>query len=328
MADIDKRIISAFPGGFDLTKHTICLAKVGSASHNTYVPHDDPESIDDVDYLGVAIPSVQRTIGLNPWEHWTLQQEELDVVYFSLRKLVGLLLKSNPNVVGLLWLEPQCYVYMNPLFAEFIGRREIFSSKKIYNSFSGYAHGQLEKMQRFDLKAQEEMEYIEQNLRRAGIDPAALTDRSQYADPHVASNVKAYLSMRTKYTSGYMGKKRLGLVKKFGYDTKNAAHCIRLLRMGCEFLETGRLQVWRTADADELRAIKSGRWELERVKAEAESLFARATRSVEASALPDEPNYEAAEKLMISTTLKFWLQTDGAGLIEIRPGTPCPYPET
>lgn len=33
-----------------------------------------------------------------------------------------------------------------------------------------------------------------------------------------------------------MGEKRKQLVAKHGYDTKNASHLIRLLRMGMEFL--------------------------------------------------------------------------------------------
>lgn len=36
---------------------------------------------------------------------------------------------------------------------------------------------------------------------------------------------------------GYMGEKRKRLVRKFGYDTKNACHLIRLLKMGIEFIQ-------------------------------------------------------------------------------------------
>jgi hypothetical protein len=46
-----------------------------------------------------------------------------------------------------------------------------------------------------------------------------------------------------------------------------------LSRTASTFLETGRLQVFRTTDADELKAIKRGGWPLDRVKAEAERLF-------------------------------------------------------
>jgi predicted nucleotidyltransferase len=44
---------------------------------------------------------------------------------------------------------------------------------------------------------------------------------------------------------GYMGDKRKALVERHGYDTKNAAHLIRLLRMGIEFLRDGELNVQR-----------------------------------------------------------------------------------
>lgn len=71
---------------------------------------------------------------------------------------------------------------------------------------------------------------------------------------------------------GYMGAKRKTLVERFGYDCKNAAHLIRLLRMGIEFLRDGRLYV-RREDAEQLMEIKRGEWTLEDVKAEAECGF-------------------------------------------------------
>lgn len=77
---------------------------------------------------------------------------------------------------------------------------------------------------------------------------------------------------------GYMGEKRKSLVEKYGYDTKNAAHLIRLLRMGIEFMNEGVLYVDRgvKGDAPQLLSIKRGEWTLEQVKAEAEILFRRA----------------------------------------------------
>ena len=56
---------------------------------------------------------------------------------------------------------------------------------------------------------------------------------------------------------GYMGTKRKQLFDKFGYDPKNAAHMIRLLRMGNEFLRTGELVTYRP-DREELIEIKCG----------------------------------------------------------------------
>ena len=97
---------------------------------------------------------------------------------------------------------------------------------------------------------------------------------------------------------GYMGDKRRQLVEQYGYDTKNAAHLIRLLRMGIEFLRDGELQVERH-DAAELLAIKHGEWGMERVKAEADRLFVLAEETVTHSPLPAKPDRERINQLAV-----------------------------
>lgn len=95
---------------------------------------------------------------------------------------------------------------------------------------------------------------------------------------------------------GYMGKKRKTLVQKFGYDTKNAAHLIRLLRMAIEFLNDGRLYVERH-DATQLLQIKRGEWELEKVKEEADRLFKMADDAFLKSTLPVEPDLDKINEM-------------------------------
>lgn len=54
-------------------------------------------------------------------------------------------------------------------------------------------------------------------------------------------------------------KDRAALEAKHGYDTKHAAHLIRLMRMAKEILLTGQVNVWRgDLDAEELRAVRRG----------------------------------------------------------------------
>lgn len=57
--------------------------------------------------------------------------------------------------------------------------------------------------------------------------------------------LKRFRKLHREHFSGYMGEKRKAMVRKYQYDVKNAAHLIRLLRMGTEFLTTGELQVYR-----------------------------------------------------------------------------------
>jgi uncharacterized protein len=97
---------------------------------------------------------------------------------------------------------------------------------------------------------------------------------------------------------GYMGEKRRRLVEQHGYDTKNAAHLIRILRMGIDFLRTGELQVQRH-DADELLEIKHGAWSLKQVKATAAFLFGVAEEAHGASPLPEQPDRDTINRLCV-----------------------------
>lgn len=224
----------------------------GSIAHGMYVPNTDPNSIDDKDVMGVTIGPDESYFGLGKFEHKETFEGEWDVVVYEVRKFVRLLAKANPNVLSLLWLRENYYIYRHALGQEIIDNRELFVSKAIYHSFTGYAYGQLKKME---------------NL--------------------------AY--------EGYMGEKRKRLVEKFGYDTKNAAHCIRLLRMGTEFLIEGALHVFRE-DAQQLLQIKHGEWSIERVKREAERLFARADDAYARSKLPSEVDKGAVNDLLMRIT--------------------------
>jgi predicted nucleotidyltransferase len=230
--------------------HTVLLGYVGSISHGTYAPSTDPNSIDDKDILGVCVAPESVYLGLQKFEQREKKYLEWDSVVYELRKFISLLLKNNPNVLGLLWLRQSNYIHISESGQRLIDNRNIFVSKQAYHSFSGYAHGQLHRMEHMAFK-------------------------------------------------GYMGEKRKKLVEQFGYDTKNAAHLIRLLRMGIEFLADGNLQVFRE-DAAELKDIKQGKWGLEKVKREAESLFALAREANVRSPLPPQPDYHKAEQLLMS----------------------------
>ena len=119
----------------------------------------------------------------------------------------------------------------------------------------------------------------------------------KYGNLTIGQIIDRYEGLRKRYYSGgYMGTKRRELVRRIGYDSKNAAHLIRLLRMGVEFLQSGQLLVERD-DADELLSIKRGEWPLELVKAEAERLFRLAEEAYSLSTLPEKPDGRRAERL-------------------------------
>lgn len=97
---------------------------------------------------------------------------------------------------------------------------------------------------------------------------------------------------------GYMGDKRKNLVERYGYDTKNAAHLIRLMRMCIEFLSSGQLHVKRN-DAQSLIAIKRGEYTLEGIKSQANELFNDAENAYRRSMLPVTPDFARIEALVV-----------------------------
>jgi predicted nucleotidyltransferase len=103
---------------------------------------------------------------------------------------------------------------------------------------------------------------------------------------------------------GYLGAKRKQLVERFGYDTKNAAHMIRLLRMCAEFLDTGVLQV-RRPDADLLKAIKQGQWSVPQVEQEAARLFEAIDKKLQQTTLPTCSDSNAAETVLLRGYFEF-----------------------
>jgi hypothetical protein len=214
------------------------------------MPNTDPNSIDDIDIMGVYMADKKYYVGLGLQKYAKVIEkfiDKYDVVYYELRHFLNLLVKSNPNVLSLLWIADNHYLKNTVYGQMLIENRDLFSSKVAHASFTGYAYSQLKRMENCAFK-------------------------------------------------GYMGQKRKALVEKFGYDCKNAAHCIRLLKMGMEFLATGTLNVARP-DAKWLLGIKKGEWKLEDVKAEAKRLFELADQALIASPLPPQPDITKVEQL-------------------------------
>lgn len=125
-----------------------CILKgyMGSLAHGTY----QPGKTEDKDIMGVCVSPKTHVIGLDNFECYVEQKNDLDLVIYDVRKFFRLLLKCNPNVLGLLWLRPQDYLTISPEGQKIIDNRMIFVSReKVYKAFTGYAYGQLRKMTHF-----------------------------------------------------------------------------------------------------------------------------------------------------------------------------------
>lgn len=127
---------------FDIFEHSILLGYRGSISHGTYRPNDT----DDKDLMGICIAPLEYYLGLKRFEQFEKQLGEWDVVIYDIKKYFNLMLKSNPNVLGLLWLPDDLYLKKTTLGKLIIHNRDLFVSQQAYKSFVGYAYGQLKRM--------------------------------------------------------------------------------------------------------------------------------------------------------------------------------------
>jgi hypothetical protein len=98
----------------------------------------------------------------------------------------------------------------------------------------------------------------------------------------------------------HRNKKRAPLEEKYHYDTKHAAHLIRLLKMGKEILQTGKVNVDRTTiDAEELKAIRAGSMKFEEIEQYAHDSDIELNAFYEASMLQKSPQIEKIDTLCL-----------------------------
>lgn len=246
-----KKAVSILKDKIDIN-NVVMYGYRGSIAHGTFIPNEDPNSIDDIDVMGVYLAPMEYYVGLGRgnryqrgWDFWV---DEYDCVFYEFRKFINLLLGSNPNVLSMLWMQPEHHIVVNDWTKMLIENRDAFMSKRIATTFIGYAEGQMKRMTKFS-------------------------------------------------TQGYMGEKRKNLVEKYGYDIKNAAHVVRLLKTGIEALKTGRIEVFRSKDAALIIDIKTGKWPIERVKDEANKLFEEARKAGKETSLPEKPDYDRVEEI-------------------------------
>lgn len=123
---------------FDLNERIIYRCVIGSRAYGL----EDDQS--DTDRRGIYLPPAEL--------HWSLfgvpeqlENEETQEAYWELQKFIVLALKANPNVLECLY--SPIIEFATPLAEEFLGMRQVFLSKLVFQTYSGYVASQFKKMQ-------------------------------------------------------------------------------------------------------------------------------------------------------------------------------------
>ncbi|OGW02437.1 MAG: hypothetical protein A2889_01165 [Nitrospinae bacterium RIFCSPLOWO2_01_FULL_39_10] len=138
-----------------------------------------------------------------------------------------------------------------------------------------------------------------------------ISNRTEFLSQRIIQSFGGYAISQFKRMThikyeGYMGKKRKSLVNRYGYDCKNAAHCIRLLATAIDLLKTGKLIAYREKDKDTLIEIKSGRWTMEKVNEYAEKLMKEFEKLAHISDFPPDIVPEKLNEILLNAMELAW----------------------
>lgn len=117
----------------------IYYARHGSHAYGTNIETSDE------DFRGIFVAPRNYYLGFA--EHVEqVTTKDPDVTIFELRKFMKLAAQCNPNVVEILYVEPEDIINVDPLGAFLRLHRDWFLSKAVFNTFMGYAKSQLNRM--------------------------------------------------------------------------------------------------------------------------------------------------------------------------------------
>jgi predicted nucleotidyltransferase len=302
-----------------LAQATILMVRHGSQAYGTSTPESD------LDVKGVAVPPQRYFTGfLNRFEQAeqkaTEDPEGIDLTIFDIRKFCQLAADCNPNIIEVLWVDPEDILYLDAWGQLLLQHRADFLSQKAKHTFSGYAVAQLKRIKthrewllnppkakperrEFNLPettlvSRDQMGVIEK-LESKGTCDLAAQFGSTVMDAY--RRERSYHNALTRWNQYQNWKKtrnpaRAALEEKFGYDCKHGMHLVRLMRMCREVLTSGVVHV-RRADAEELLAIRNGAWTYDHLVEWAEQQDASMDELLKTSPLPHSPDRVALDKL-------------------------------
>ena len=134
----------------------VLLGLSGSRAYGT------DHSLSDYDYRGILIPPIKYTLSpFSSFEQFTWKSKEKsgrksafigapesehEGTIFGIQKFIFLAAKANPNVLEMLFLRDEDYIYLSPEGKFLIENRDIFLSNRVLYSFAGYATSQLKRI--------------------------------------------------------------------------------------------------------------------------------------------------------------------------------------
>lgn len=249
--------------------HTpVLIGLGGSHAYGTNVPTSD------LDIRGIAMHSAEDIILGRGFEQ--VINEKTDTTIYSLKKVVSLLTNCNPNVIEILGLKPEHYLYVSNIGEELLRQKDMFLSMRCVGSFMGYANQQMYRLQQKSLVTLSEAELnahivrtlngmkemLEGNHDMSGIN-VHLKDGKIVLDLNIkdypAESLSAVLGVLNKTINDYnKNSKRNDYAEQHNKIAKHSMHLLRLYMMCEDILLHGEINTYRIKEHGLLMAVRNG----------------------------------------------------------------------
>lgn len=296
----------------------------------------------DLDIRGIAANSKRNIMCGKDFEQ--VVDAETDTTIYSFGKMVKLLCSCNPNVIEILGLKPEHYLYLTDIGKELLDNRKIFLSKLAVSSFGGYANAQLRRLEnkaaRLVSQRQQEQYILD------SINHASVAYRQKYF-PYTDDEIKLYVdksekedydseiymdlslkhyplrdfkSMYSEMSNIIEAYSRIGKrnEKAIAHNklSKHMMHLVRLYLMCFDILELEEIRTYRSCDHDMLMNIRNGAYLDENRQPTAEfyalvdSLQLRLEYDAKHTSLPEHVDMNKVDDLVYSINEKICKSED------------------
>ncbi|MBF0565597.1 MAG: nucleotidyltransferase domain-containing protein [Nitrospirae bacterium] len=292
----------------------------GSHLYGTATPASDKDLIgifigDELIYFGLEIVEEADLSIKDKTENNKNTKDAIDRKFYEIRRFVKLACQNNPSFIEILFVNKENILFVNSFGRQLLDSKHLFPCKGAAHRFMNYAISQKHKMyikrdniivlrRAFDFFQREITNQATANKLLAEYRGINLEFITFYTNNCTIGDLSFSLKVKIKDVAGKIQNRidkftnRVSIIDSMGFDGKFGSHLIRLMLEGLELLETGNIE-FPLKDRNLLTDIKNGKYTLKEVVKISEELEKQITYAETISKLPDKPQYDEINSLLI-----------------------------